>query len=89
MEKSLFLSKTKEVLKFPELANLKQAQSFLLTGYFRKVFMIIRSLSDLLKKESKFKFKDEQCKAFNKLKKILSQNPVSLFRIQGMKLNYI
>ncbi|GBN01638.1 Retrovirus-related Pol polyprotein from transposon 297 [Araneus ventricosus] len=53
--------KTKAVLNFPEPANLKQIHSFLgLTGYFRKFIpkysTIARPLSDLLKKDRKFKF---------------------------------
>ena len=73
--------KTKAVLNFPEPTNLKQIQSFLgLTGYFRKFIhnysIIAKPLSDLLKKDSKFKFDDEQRNSFNKLKMLLSQTPV-------------
>ncbi|GBO13085.1 Retrovirus-related Pol polyprotein from transposon 297 [Araneus ventricosus] len=57
--------KTKAVLNFPEPANLKQIHSFLgLTGYFRKFIpkysTIARPLSDLLKKDRKFKFGEEK-----------------------------
>jgi len=57
--------KTKAVLHFPEPLNLKQVHSFLgLTGYFRKFIpkysIIARPLSDLLKKDRKFKFGEEE-----------------------------
>ena len=73
--------KTKAVLKFPEPTNLKQIQSFLgLTGYFRKFIqnysLIAKPLSDLLKKDSKFKFGEEEVNSFNQLKSLLAEKPV-------------
>ncbi|GBN87944.1 Transposon Tf2-6 polyprotein [Araneus ventricosus] len=73
--------KTKVVLNFPEPANLKQIHSFLgLTGYFRKFipkyFTIARPLSDLLKKDRKFKFGEVERISFNQLKLMLAEKPV-------------
>ncbi|GBL78064.1 Retrovirus-related Pol polyprotein from transposon 297 [Araneus ventricosus] len=73
--------KTKAVLNFPEPANLKQIHSFLgLTGYFRKFIpkysTIARPLSDLLKKDRKFKFGEEERISFNQLKLMLAEKPV-------------
>ncbi|GBN25984.1 Retrovirus-related Pol polyprotein from transposon 297 [Araneus ventricosus] len=73
--------KTKAVLNFPEPANLKQIHSFLgLTGYFRKFIpnysTIARPLSDLLKKDRKFKFREEERISFNQLKLMLAEKPV-------------
>ncbi|GBL87911.1 Retrovirus-related Pol polyprotein from transposon 297 [Araneus ventricosus] len=73
--------KTKAVLNFPEPINLKQIHSFLgLTGYFRnfipKYSTIARPLSDLLKKDRKFKFGEEERFSFNQLKLILAEKPV-------------
>ncbi|GBN87706.1 Transposon Ty3-G Gag-Pol polyprotein [Araneus ventricosus] len=73
--------KTKAVLNFPEPVNLKQIHSFLgLTGYFRKFIpkhsTIARPLSDLLKKDRKFKFGEEERISFNQLKLMLAEKPV-------------
>ncbi|GBN63771.1 Retrovirus-related Pol polyprotein from transposon 297 [Araneus ventricosus] len=73
--------KTKVVLNFPEPANLKQIHSFLgLTGYFRKFIpkysTIARPLSDLLMKDRKFKFGEEERISFNQLKLMLAEKPV-------------
>ncbi|GBN24637.1 Transposon Ty3-G Gag-Pol polyprotein [Araneus ventricosus] len=73
--------KTKSVLNFPEPANLKQIHSFLgLTGYFRKFIpkysTIARPLSDLFKKDRKFKFGEEERISFNQLKLMLAEKPV-------------
>ncbi|GBM77993.1 Retrovirus-related Pol polyprotein from transposon 297 [Araneus ventricosus] len=73
--------KTKAALNFPEPANLKQIHSFLgLTGYFRKFIpkysTIARPLSDLLKKDRKFKFGEEERISFNQLKSMLAEKPV-------------
>ncbi|GBM70489.1 Retrovirus-related Pol polyprotein from transposon 297 [Araneus ventricosus] len=73
--------KTKALLNFPEPANLKQIHSFLgLTGYFRKFIpkysTIARPLSDLLKKDRKFKFGEEERISFNQLKLMLAEKPV-------------
>ncbi|GBM30936.1 Retrovirus-related Pol polyprotein from transposon 297 [Araneus ventricosus] len=73
--------KTKAVLNFPEPANLKQIHSFLgLAGYFRKFIpkysTIARPLSDLFKKDRKFKFGEEERISFNRLKLMLAEKPV-------------
>ncbi|GBN58313.1 Retrovirus-related Pol polyprotein from transposon 297, partial [Araneus ventricosus] len=73
--------KTKAVLNFPEPANLKQVHSFLgLTVYFRKFIpkysTIARPLSDLLKKDRKIKFGEEERISFNQLKLMLAEKPV-------------
>ncbi|GBO35953.1 Retrovirus-related Pol polyprotein from transposon 297 [Araneus ventricosus] len=73
--------KTKAVLNFPEQANLKQIHSFLgLTRYFRKFIpkcsTIARPLSDLLKKDRKFKFGEEERISFNQLKLMLAEKSV-------------
>ncbi|GBL72747.1 Retrovirus-related Pol polyprotein from transposon 297 [Araneus ventricosus] len=73
--------KTKAVLNFLEPANLKQIHSFLgLTGYFRKFIpkysTIARPLSDLWKKDQKFKFGEEERISFNQLKLMLAEKPV-------------
>ena len=64
-------------MKFPKPRCVKDIQSFLgLTGYFRKFIhqysVIARPLSDLLKKDSEFKFETPEQEAFDKLKLILS-----------------
>lgn len=80
--------KTKAVEKFPRPRTLKQVQSFLgLTGYFRKFIpsysVIAKPLSDLLKKENIFKFEEEQERSFNKLKELLTCEPVLHIYKQG------
>lgn len=56
-----------------------------LTGYFRNFISnyasIARPLSDLLKKDVKFKFEEEQLYTFNKPKELITQRPVlTIFR---------
>ncbi|GFX53263.1 retrovirus-related Pol polyprotein from transposon 297 [Trichonephila clavipes] len=74
-------SKTKAVINYPDLKNIKDVRRFLgLTGYFRKFLpsysTIEKPLSDLLRKDSLFQFYAEQQTAFQKLKYLLSQQPV-------------
>ncbi|CAL1301382.1 unnamed protein product, partial [Larinioides sclopetarius] len=49
-------------------------------GYFRKFIpkysIIARPLSDLLKKDRKYKFGEEEINSFNQLKSLLAENPV-------------
>ncbi|GBM69959.1 Retrovirus-related Pol polyprotein from transposon 17.6 [Araneus ventricosus] len=64
-----------------EPTTVKQIQSFLgLTGYFRKYIKdyskIAKPLSDLTMKENTFVFGTQRKKAFEKLKKIMSEGPV-------------
>lgn len=73
--------KTKAVLKYSEPRAIKEVQSFLgLTGYFRKFIpdysRIAKPLSDLLKKNSVFRFAESERNAFEKLKKCLAEEPV-------------
>ncbi|GFY56478.1 transposon Tf2-6 polyprotein [Trichonephila inaurata madagascariensis] len=54
-------SKTKAVINYPDLKNIKVVRRFLvLTGYFRKILpsysTIEKPLSDLLRKNSSFQF---------------------------------
>ncbi|GFT80603.1 transposon Tf2-6 polyprotein [Trichonephila clavipes] len=74
-------SKTKAVINYTDLKNIKDVRRFLgLTGYFRKFLSsystIAKPLSDLLRKDSPFQFYAEQQIAFQKLKYLLSQQPV-------------
>ncbi|GFT05327.1 retrovirus-related Pol polyprotein from transposon 297 [Trichonephila clavipes] len=74
-------SKTKAVINYPDLKNIKDVRRFLgLTGYFRKFLpsysTIAKPLSDLIRKDSLFQFYAEQQTAFQKLKYLLSQQPV-------------
>ncbi|GFX70675.1 retrovirus-related Pol polyprotein from transposon 297 [Trichonephila clavipes] len=74
-------SKTKAVINYPDLKNIKDVRRFLgLTGYFRKFLpsysTIAKPLSDLLRKDSPFQFYAEQQTAFQKLKYLLTQQPV-------------
>lgn len=73
--------KVKAVTQFPEPTTIKEVQSFLgLTGYFRKFVsgysMTAKPLSDLLRKDIMFQFGEVEKEAFNKLKQILSSEPV-------------
>ncbi|GFX67742.1 retrovirus-related Pol polyprotein from transposon 297 [Trichonephila clavipes] len=74
-------SKTKAVINYPDHKNIKDVHRFLgLTGYFRKILpsysTIVKPLSDFLRKDSLFQFYAEQQIAFQKLKYLLSQQPV-------------
>ncbi|GFX00124.1 retrovirus-related Pol polyprotein from transposon 297 [Trichonephila clavipes] len=74
-------SKTKAVINYPDLKNIKDVHRILgLTGYFRKFLpsysSIAKPLSDLLRKDSLFQFYAEQQTAFQKFKYLLSQQPV-------------
>ncbi|XP_018357329.1 PREDICTED: uncharacterized protein LOC108757418 [Trachymyrmex cornetzi] len=73
--------KTRAVLRFPEPQTTKEVQSFLgITGYFRKFIpnysRIAKPLSDLLKKDAAFQFKESERNAFTKLKRCLAEEPV-------------
>ena len=75
--------KIKAVQRFPEPRCVKNIHSFLgLTGYFRKYVkdyaLISKSLTDLLQKDKPFHFGEEEAKAFQKLKDVLSEEPVLL-----------
>jgi len=68
-------------MHFPEPRNIKDVQMFLgLTGYFRKFIefysIIAKPLTDLLQKNKSFSFNITEKEAFNKLKELLSKNPV-------------
>ncbi|GFY21282.1 retrovirus-related Pol polyprotein from transposon 297 [Trichonephila clavipes] len=86
-------SKTKAVINYPDLKNVKDVRRFLgLTGYFRKFLpsysTIAKPLSDLLRKDSLFEFYAEQQTAFQKLKYLLSQQPVYVFLTKILSLRF-
>jgi len=73
--------KTAAVLNFPKPACVRDVQSFVgLTSYFRKFIpkysITARPLTNLLRKDTTFRFNEEQEYAFNELKRILSCDPV-------------
>ena len=73
--------KTRAVGDFPEPKKVKSVQGFLgLTGFFRKFIhnyaCIARPLSNLTKKDVKFKFEDGERCAFNTLKNDMCTEPV-------------
>lgn len=74
-------SKTKDIQKYREPETQKQVQQFLrFTNYFRRFIenyaMIAKPLSDLIRKDSKFIFDNEQRQAFQKLKKLVMEHPI-------------
>lgn len=81
-------AKTYAIRKFPEPTTCRQLQSFLgLTGYFRKFIpshaIIAKPLSDMLKKNQSFIFEDVQKQAFNRLKDLLTSEPILHIFQQG------
>lgn len=69
------------VSKFPIPRNFKDVQSFLgLTSYFRRFIknyaLIAKPLYDLLKKDSEFKFNEDELHAFETLKSLLIREPI-------------
>lgn len=79
-------------MKFPTPKTVKQVQSFLgLTYYFRKFIKnyatITKPLSDVLRQENKFEFKETQRVALETLKKLLAERPV-LSMILMLRRNY-
>ncbi|XP_076660892.1 uncharacterized protein LOC143364412 [Halictus rubicundus] len=82
-EKGLSPPKTgiQAVENFPIPRGVREVQSFLgLCSYFRKFIeqfaLIAKPLYSLLKKDSKFKFEEEELQAFNNLKRKLTDSPV-------------
>ena len=74
-------NKKTAVSKFPEPKNVQQIQNFLgITGFFRKCMpnygRISAPLSNLLKKDIKLSFGPIEINAFNKLKTLLTTEPV-------------
>lgn len=74
-------TKTDAVTRFPEPKNVKQVQSFLgLSGYFRKFIynysLIARPLTNLLRKDTVFRFEESERNAFDRLKTALINKPV-------------
>jgi len=68
-------------MHFPKPRNVKDVQMFLgLTGYFRKFIefysIIAKPLTDLLQRNKSFSFNITEKEAFNKLKELLSKDPV-------------
>lgn len=80
-------SKIDAVRRFPTPVNKRHVQSFLgLSGYFRKFIQgyskIARPLTRLLKADIDFHFDEEEENAFNRLKTILTKEPVlALYRV--------
>ncbi|XP_076248026.1 uncharacterized protein LOC143187672 [Calliopsis andreniformis] len=69
------------VINYPIPRNAKEVLRFVaLASYFRRFIpqfsMIAKPLYDLIKKEVKFKFREEESKAFETLKKQLSSKPI-------------
>jgi len=84
-------SKTNAIKNYPKPMTVIQVQSFLgLTSYFRKFIPgysnIAKPLSDLLRDNVKFQFKEEQEQAFQTLKDCLSSEPVLQIFRQGAPL---
>ncbi|GFW39516.1 retrovirus-related Pol polyprotein from transposon 17.6 [Trichonephila clavipes] len=82
------IAKTIAVKKFPVPKTVKQVQSFLgLTGYFRKFIpaysQIVKPLTDPTRKDNPFMFEQPQIEAFEKLKKLSTENPVLSIFQQG------
>ncbi|GFS83671.1 transposon Tf2-9 polyprotein [Trichonephila clavipes] len=76
-----FHDKLKAIYNFPEPKSIKNVQQFLgLTGYFRKLIksysFIAKPLSDLLRHDNYFTFKEQQRIAFPQLKDALLSDPV-------------
>lgn len=74
-------AKMKAVKKYPEPTTKKAVQSFLgLTGYFRKFVRdyskIAKPLSEMLKTTQRFRFDDVERRAFERLKQLLTSEPV-------------
>ncbi|GFW78329.1 retrovirus-related Pol polyprotein from transposon 297 [Trichonephila clavipes] len=74
-------SKTKSVVHYPEPKTTKEVQRFLgLTGYFRKFIpaysVIVKPLSDLLRKDTPLNFDVKLKASFDELKCLLCQKPV-------------
>lgn len=82
-------AKTDAVTRFPEPKNVKQIQSFLgLSGYFRKFICnystIARPLTNLVRKDVTFCFKEKERNAFNELKAALVNKPIlKIYRINA------
>ena len=73
--------KTRAVKFFPKPKNTKQVQQFIgLTSYFRRFInnyaRICLPLTSLLRKNNKFRFEENEIKAFNKLKELLTKEPI-------------
>ena len=74
-------NKVEAVVRFPTPINATQIKSFLgLAGYYRRFIQnfsaIARPLTELLKKENSFEWKDEQQKSFDALKWKLVNPPI-------------
>lgn len=73
--------KTDAVSKFPEPKNQHEVRQFLgLSGFFRRFIkgyaLIASPLSDLLRKDSPWKWGESQQRAFNDIKKMLTERPL-------------
>ncbi|CAH2229081.1 jg21182 [Pararge aegeria aegeria] len=73
--------KTEAVAKFPKPSNQHEVRQFLgLSGYFRRFIkdyaLLAAPLTDLLKKDAKWSWTDNQDCAFNKIKELLVNRPI-------------
>lgn len=73
--------KIKAVKSFPKPRNIKEIRQFLgFVGYYRRFIpqfsKLAKPLSDLLKKETPFKWNDSQEKAFDTLRDLLCEEPI-------------
>nr|CAD2187040.1 unnamed protein product [Meloidogyne enterolobii] len=78
------LSKVETITNLPAPTNLKEVRHCVgMASFFRKHIpnfsMIVEPLTRLTRKETTFKWEEEQQKAFEKVKKILSSEPVLVF----------
>jgi hypothetical protein len=74
-------SKVKEVLDWKSPTTVSKVRSFLgLAGYYRRFILnfskIMRSVTELLKKENKYVWSDACDEAFKLLKKLLTTSPM-------------
>jgi hypothetical protein len=74
-------SKVKEVLDWKPPTTVSKVHSFLgLAGYYRRFILnfskIMRSVTELLKKENKYVWSDACDEAFKLLKKLLTTSPM-------------
>jgi hypothetical protein len=74
-------SKVKEVLDWKPPTTVSKVRSFLgLAGYYRRFILnfskIMRSVTELLKKENKYVWSDACDEAFKLLKKLLTTSPM-------------
>jgi len=85
--------KTNAVIKFPIPKYVRDVQSFIgLTGYFCKFIyqysIIVRPLTNLLRKDTEFGFEENEEKVFLHLKTALNNKPVLRVYRSGNRITY-